>query len=201
MTDDRAFMERAVANAARIRHSTSPNPWVGAVVVTADGSVFDGATEPPGGRHAERVALDAAGAEAAQGATVYTTLEPCDHTGRTGPCSQALVEAGVARVVIGVGDPDPNVAGNGIGRLEAAGIEVTVGVGADPTVAQLRDDFYAMLGSRAEETAVRARDIDVLLEAVGLAKVADALVGGGLTVRGISGGQRRRLTLCKGACR
>ncbi len=85
MIDDLAFMERAVANAARIRHSTSPNPWVGVVIVALDGQVFDGATEPPGGRHAERVALDAAGSDAARGSALYTTLEPCDHTGRTGP--------------------------------------------------------------------------------------------------------------------
>ena len=65
MTGDRGWMERAVANAARVRHSTSPNPWVGAVVVTADGTAHDGATEPPGGRHAERVALDAAGSNPA----------------------------------------------------------------------------------------------------------------------------------------
>jgi diaminohydroxyphosphoribosylaminopyrimidine deaminase/5-amino-6-(5-phosphoribosylamino)uracil reductase len=130
MTADQRWMERAVANAARVRHSTSPNPWVGAVVVGADGSTYDGATEPPGGRHAERVALDAAGA-AASGSTVYTTLEPCNHTGRTGPCTEALIEASVARVVVATGDPDPQVAGAGIARLEAAGIDVTVGVGAD----------------------------------------------------------------------
>ena len=127
MTDDRVFMERAVANAARIRHSTSPNPWVGAVVVADNGSVFDGATEPPGGRHAERVALDAAGSASA-GATVFTTLEPCSHTGRTGPCVDALIDAEVARVVIGVDDPDGQVNGTGIDRLAAAGIEVAVGV-------------------------------------------------------------------------
>jgi len=136
MIDDRAFMERAIANGARVRHATSPNPWVGVVVVSGDGSVHDGATEPPGGRHAERVALDAAG-DGARGATLYTTLEPCDHTGRTGPCTDALIAAGVARVVIAVADPDEQVAGAGIGRLEAAGVEVTVGVAADLVAAQL----------------------------------------------------------------
>ena len=160
MTDDRAFMERAVANAARIRHSTSPNPWVGAVVVAADGGVFDGATEPPGGRHAERVALDAAGAEAARGATVYTTLEPCDHTGRTGPCSRALVEAGVARVVIAVGDPDPNVAGGGIATLEAAGIEVTVGIGADLVGEQLAPYLHHRRTGRPWVVAKLAASLD-----------------------------------------
>lgn len=136
MSDDHALMARAVDNAARVRHATAPNPWVGAVLLAADGTLYDGATEPPGGRHAERVALDAAG-DAARGAAVYTTLEPCDHIGRTGPCSGALIEAGVARVVVGVGDPDEKVAGAGVRRLEEAGIEVVVGVGADVVADQL----------------------------------------------------------------
>jgi diaminohydroxyphosphoribosylaminopyrimidine deaminase/5-amino-6-(5-phosphoribosylamino)uracil reductase len=134
--DDGATLARAVANAAAVRASTSPNPWVGAVLVTADGRTFDGATEPPGGRHAEIVALDAARAAgaSARGATMAVTLEPCSHHGRTGPCADALIEAGIGRVVIGVTDPDPNVAGEGIARLRAAGTDVTVL--DDPTVAQ-----------------------------------------------------------------
>ena len=159
MIDDRAFMERAVANAARIRHSTSPNPWVGAVVVATDGTVFDGATEPPPSRHAERVALDAAGA-AATGATVYTTLEPCSHTGRTGPCADALIAASVARVVIGIGDPDDNVAGTGIGKLEAAGIEVTVGVGADLVNEQLAAYLHHRRTGRPWVVAKLAASLD-----------------------------------------
>ena len=134
--EDRELMARAVTLAAGVRAATSPNPWVGAVVRTADGAEFGGATEPPGGRHAEIVALDAAG-EAARGATVATTLEPCSHTGRTGPCADALVAAGVARVVIGVEDPDPQVAGAGVARLREAGIEVVTGVLAEEVVAQL----------------------------------------------------------------
>ena len=121
--EDRELLARALPLAKAVRASTSPNPWVGAIVRTADGSEFGGATEPPGGRHAEIVALDAAG-EAARGATLATTLEPCSHTGRTGPCADAIVEAGIARVLIGVEDPDPNVAGQGIARLREAGIEV-----------------------------------------------------------------------------
>ena len=159
MIDDRAFMERAVANAARIRHSTSPNPWVGAVVVSTDGSVHDGATEPPGGRHAERVALDAAGSAAA-GSTVYTTLEPCSHTGRTGPCADALIDADVARVVVGIGDPDPKVSGTGIGRLEAAGIEVTVGVGADLVGEQLDPYLHHRRTGRPWVVAKLAASLD-----------------------------------------
>ncbi|MEM7143001.1 MAG: bifunctional diaminohydroxyphosphoribosylaminopyrimidine deaminase/5-amino-6-(5-phosphoribosylamino)uracil reductase RibD [Actinomycetota bacterium] len=159
MTDDRALMERAVANAARVRHATSPNPWVGAVVVSSDGATFDGATEPPGGRHAERVALDAAG-EAAAGSTVYTTLEPCSHQGRTGPCADALIDAAVARVVVAVGDPDPQVAGTGIGRLEAAGIEVTVGVGADLANEQLAPYLHHRRTGRPWVVAKLAASLD-----------------------------------------
>ena len=136
MPDDDALMARAIANAATVRRSTSPNPWVGAVVVTPDGSVIDGATEPPGQRHAEIVALDTAG-DAAQDATLVTTLEPCSHTGRTPPCVERIIGSGVARVVVGVEDPDPHVAGRGIAALEAAGIRTTVGVRADDVTSQL----------------------------------------------------------------
>ncbi len=107
--------------------ATSPNPWVGAVVVTADGRAFAGATEPPGGRHAEIVALDAArvaGAETA-GATLYVTLEPCAHQGRTPPCVDAVIAAGVARVVVGLIDPDPLVGGRGLARLAGGGVDVS----------------------------------------------------------------------------
>jgi diaminohydroxyphosphoribosylaminopyrimidine deaminase / 5-amino-6-(5-phosphoribosylamino)uracil reductase len=141
VVDDEALMARAVANAATVRTRTSPNPWVGAVVLTADGGIYDGGTEPPGGRHAEIVALDAARAGGADlaGATVVVTLEPCSHTGRTGPCADALVAAGVGRVVVGVTDPDPQVAGRGVDRLAGAGIDVVVGgAGAAAVEQQLR---------------------------------------------------------------
>src|SRR4051812_741628 len=108
-TDER-FMRLAIANAATVRLLAPPNPWVGAVLVASDGSVHQGATRGPGEAHAEVVALRAAG-DAARGATVYSTLEPCSHHGRTGPCADALVAAGVARVVIAITDPDPNVGG------------------------------------------------------------------------------------------
>ena len=120
-------MDMAMEAASAVRHLTSPNPWVGAVLVALDGRVYTGATSPPGGPHAERHALASAGA-AAQGATLITTLEPCDHQGRTGPCAEAIIEAGVSRVVIGVRDPDPAVSGGGEARLRAAGVEVQVGV-------------------------------------------------------------------------
>lgn len=129
-------MRQAIAAAASVRTTTSPNPWVGAVLLTPDRAVFTGATEPPGGAHAEIGALRAAG-ERARGATAYVTLEPCAHHGRTGPCAEALIEAGVRRVVVGVEDPDPNVAGRGVEKLRAAGIDVTIGVCADEIRAQL----------------------------------------------------------------
>ena len=123
-------MRDAIARGQTVRRRTSPNPWVGAILLATDGTVVGvGATEPPGGRHAEIVALDMAGARA-RGSTVVVTLEPCAHHGRTGPCVDALIDAGVARVVIGVLDPDPQVSGAGARRLDEAGIEVVVGVEA-----------------------------------------------------------------------
>lgn len=134
---DLELMQRALVNASRVRFITSPNPWVGAVVAAASGELFDGATRPPGGPHAERVALDAAG-DHARGATMYVTLEPCGHTGRTPPCTDALVDAGIDRVVVGVVDPDPEVAGRGVEQLRRAGIQVEVGVAATQIEEQLR---------------------------------------------------------------
>src|SRR5437764_2471665 len=126
-------MRRALDLAASVRASTSPNPWVGCVI---DPGGFEGATQPPGGPHAEIVALQQAG-EAARGATLVVTLEPCVHHGRTPPCVDAIIDAGVARVVVGIEDPDPNVRGRGIARLREAGIDVEVGVLADEVRAQL----------------------------------------------------------------
>ena len=130
---DEAAMRRALALAATVRGSTSPNPWVGSVVEPGG---FEGATAPPGGPHAEVVALAAAGDRAA-GATLYSTLEPCSHHGRTPPCVDAIVDAGVARVVVGVLDPDPHVSGGGVRALRAAGIQVDVGVCEDQVREQL----------------------------------------------------------------
>ncbi len=145
--DDVEHMRRAMALAAAVRSRTAPNPWVGCVIVpppatAADataaggGTTFEGATAPPGGPHAEVAALSAAG-DAARGATLYVTLEPCAHHGRTPPCADAIVAAGVARVVVGVEDPDPQVAGRGLAALHDAGVEVTVGVAADEVAEQL----------------------------------------------------------------
>jgi diaminohydroxyphosphoribosylaminopyrimidine deaminase / 5-amino-6-(5-phosphoribosylamino)uracil reductase len=124
---DTAAMRRAVALAARGLGSTSPNPVVGCVVLDACGrTAGEGHHARAGGPHAEVVALRAAG-ERARGGTAYVTLEPCDHTGRTGPCTRALVDAGISRVVYAVADPDPRAAG-GAATLRAAGIEVAAGV-------------------------------------------------------------------------
>jgi len=131
-------MAEAVAAAATVRVRTSPNPWVGAVLVTPDGASFTGATEPPGRRHAEIVAIDAAGeAGGTLGATLYATLEPCCHQGRTGACTDAIVRAGITRVVVGMEDPDPHVAGEGVAQLRAAGVSVEVGLGDSAVRGQL----------------------------------------------------------------
>ncbi len=136
-TLDEALMARAVRRAEHSRLLSPPNPWVGAVLVAADGTSYEGGTQRPGQRHAERVVLDAAGSRA-QGATLYTTLEPCNFTGLTGPCSNAVIEAGVGRVVVGVEDPDIRVAGHGVAAMRQAGIDVEVGVGSSAVVAQLK---------------------------------------------------------------
>jgi len=125
--DDHRYMGRALELAARGLYSTDPNPRVGCVIV-ADGRVLgEGFHARAGEAHAERLALAAAGA-AARGATVYVTLEPCAHHGRTPPCADALVAAQVARVVYAVGDPNPRVAGEGAARLAAAGIRAESGL-------------------------------------------------------------------------
>ena len=122
-------MTQAVSLAAV--HHPHPNPRVGAVVLDAAGRVVGtGGHHGPGTPHAEIHALEEAGA-AARGGTVVVTLEPCAHQGRTAPCTSALVEAGVARVIVAVVDPDERVAGRGLAALRAAGIDVSVGTGAD----------------------------------------------------------------------
>lgn len=136
MTADSDLMQRAIEAAATVRRTTAPNPWVGAALATADGAVHVGATEPPGGAHAEIVALRVAG-PTALGATLATTLEPCAHQGRTGPCTRAIIDAGVSRVLVGVGDPDPQVAGAGVAELRRAGIDVVTDVAAGDVEEQL----------------------------------------------------------------
>jgi diaminohydroxyphosphoribosylaminopyrimidine deaminase/5-amino-6-(5-phosphoribosylamino)uracil reductase len=143
---DEQFMLRAVAAAEAVRGTTSPNPWVGCVVVSGHdpSHVFEGATAPPGGPHAEITALTQAGEQHSRGSTLFTTLEPCIHLGRTPPCTDAIIAAGVARVVIAVEDPDTHVAGRGVATLQNAGISVTVGTAA----AQVREQLAPYLKHR-----------------------------------------------------
>jgi diaminohydroxyphosphoribosylaminopyrimidine deaminase/5-amino-6-(5-phosphoribosylamino)uracil reductase len=130
-TADERWMARALANATRGLGRTTPNPVVGACVVTADGVVVgDGAHERAGEPHAEVFALDEAGARA-RGATLYCTLEPCAHTGRTGPCTERIIAAGITRVVAAMEDPFPLVRGRGFQILRDHGIAVSTGVGRD----------------------------------------------------------------------
>lgn len=125
---DADWMARALVLAERGRGTTTPNPLVGAVVVGDDGVVLgQGAHLMAGGPHAEVVALDAAGA-AARGATLYCTLEPCCHVGRTGPCVERILDAGIRRVVTAIADPNPRVNGGGHAWLRARGITVETGV-------------------------------------------------------------------------
>jgi diaminohydroxyphosphoribosylaminopyrimidine deaminase/5-amino-6-(5-phosphoribosylamino)uracil reductase len=132
---DEAYIERAIALAERGRGLVSPNPMVGAVVVREGRVVGEGWHRGPGLPHAEALALQEA-AELARGATLYTSLEPCDHHGRTPPCTDAVVQAGVARVVSAVRDPNPIVDGSGFAALERAGIEVRDGVLAEEAARQ-----------------------------------------------------------------
>jgi diaminohydroxyphosphoribosylaminopyrimidine deaminase / 5-amino-6-(5-phosphoribosylamino)uracil reductase len=125
---DRAMMQRCLDLARQAQGRTAPNPMVGAVIVKAGAGVIGEGWHPEAGApHAEVFALRQAGAAAA-GATLYVNLEPCSHQGRTPPCADAIVQAGLAQVVVGMVDPNPQVAGRGIDRLRQAGIEVIVGV-------------------------------------------------------------------------
>jgi diaminohydroxyphosphoribosylaminopyrimidine deaminase/5-amino-6-(5-phosphoribosylamino)uracil reductase len=127
MSRARTHMEQAIAEARRGLGRTSPNPAVGAVIVKGGRIVARGHHARAGAPHAEVMAIRAAGA-AARGADLYTTLEPCDHWGRTPPCSVAILEAGIRRVLVGSRDPNPLVNGRGIRRLRRAGVEVVTGV-------------------------------------------------------------------------
>ncbi len=140
-------MARALLLAERGRGRTSPNPMVGALVVDDEGVVVGrGRHESAGGPHAEVHALVDAG-ERAAGATLYCTLEPCSHTGRTGPCAPRVVAAGIRRAVVAVGDPNPLVSGRGIGYLREHGIDVTVGVLAEQAE-KLNEPFFTRMRFR-----------------------------------------------------
>lgn len=148
MTGTEQHMHQALALATRAIGHTEPNPRVGCVLVSADGTrvLGEGQTQPAGEAHAEVMALrDAAErGEDVRGATAYVTLEPCAHHGRTGPCCDALVAAGIARVVASLTDPNPLVAGQGFARLRAAGVAVEVGPGAQAS-RELNIGFFSRM--------------------------------------------------------
>jgi len=196
---DRAMMQRCLELARRALGKTAPNPLVGAVVVQDGEIVGEGFHPGAGSPHAEVFALQAAGVKA-QGATIYVNLEPCNHYGRTPPCSEALIAAGVAKVVVGMVDPNPLVAGGGIAKLRQHGIETIVGV-AEADCQRLNEAFshrilyhqpfgilkYAMTldgkiatttGNSAWITSVEARN-----EVHQWRVACDAVIVGGNTVR------------------
>lgn len=152
---DADYMARALELAERGRGHTSPNPMVGAVVVSPEGAIVgQGYHEQAGRPHAEVHALEAA-AERARGATLYSTLEPCSHRGRTGPCVERIVSAGVARVVVSVQDPNPIVSGRGFEYLRAHGVQVDVGVGAERAV-RLNRSFFTFIRERRPFVIMKA---------------------------------------------
>jgi diaminohydroxyphosphoribosylaminopyrimidine deaminase/5-amino-6-(5-phosphoribosylamino)uracil reductase len=154
MIDDAMFMDRALFLAERGRGRTSPNPIVGAVVVSPEGIVVgQGAHLAAGGPHAEIVALDVAGPRA-RGATLYCTLEPCAHTGRTGPCVERIVAAGIKRVVAAVQDPNPKVAGRGAAFLREHGAEVVLDIERDRAAA-LNASFFTWIRRRRPYVIVK----------------------------------------------
>ena len=157
---DDELMDRAITLARAARRHTAPRPAVGCVVVSDGVIVGEGATGRfPNGAHAEATALRAAG-ERARGATVYTTLEPCDHHGNTPPCTDALIAAGVGRIVVAVDDPDPKVAGRGYRRLAAARIPVAPGIRRAPAERDLAPYLVHRRSGRAFVVAKVAQSLD-----------------------------------------
>lgn len=158
-TSDRHHMRSALALARTGLGVTAPNPSVGCVIVK-DNIVLGRACTARGGRpHAETQALSQAG-EAARGATAYVTLEPCSHRGQTGPCAQALIDAGIARVAVACGDPDPRVAGRGLAMLNAAGVAVETGLLREEAESINRGFFLTKTAGRPLVTLKTAATLD-----------------------------------------
>jgi diaminohydroxyphosphoribosylaminopyrimidine deaminase / 5-amino-6-(5-phosphoribosylamino)uracil reductase len=154
------LMAMAIAEGDKARLHAPPNPWVGAVIVTeGDVIVGQGHTQVPGDDHAEIDALHHAG-ELARGATMYVTLEPCNHHGRTGPCVNALINAGIRKVVVALEDPDARVAGRGIAALRENGIDVEVGLEADLVHSQLAPYLWHRSTGRPYVVAKIASTLD-----------------------------------------
>ncbi len=167
--EDAKFMAEAIRVAQQARLHSSPNPWVGAIVVAQGQVVGEGATgsfqtseetnesptvlerdkdlKPVGGVHAEIKALEEAG-ELAKGATLYTTLEPCNHQGLTGPCTNAIINSGIRRVVVALTDPDKRVSGSGLEALRSAGIAVDTGQNSDVAAQQLNPYLHHRVTGR-----------------------------------------------------
>jgi len=156
---DRTAMARALALASRGRFTTAPNPMVGAVVVRDGEIVGSGWHRRAGGEHAEAIALSAAG-DLAVGATVYVTLEPCNHHGRTPPCARSILEAGVERVVFAHRDPNPEVTGGGADRLRAAGLRVESGLLAEEAIEMNVPFLTGLLHRRPAVTLKWAMSLD-----------------------------------------
>ena len=168
---DRRFMQLALTLGRRGLGRTWPNPAVGAVVVKDGVVVGRGWTQPGGRPHAEPEALRRAG-EAARGATLYVTLEPCSHVGKSPPCADAVIAAGIARVVAAIEDPNPLVAGQGHARLRAAGIAVDVGLGADEAARDHAGHFRRVRDKRPHVILKLAVSADDKIAAVGHKPVA-----------------------------
>jgi diaminohydroxyphosphoribosylaminopyrimidine deaminase / 5-amino-6-(5-phosphoribosylamino)uracil reductase len=197
--EDSLRMQRCLVLAGQALGKTAPNPMVGCVIFQGQQLVGEGFHPGPGQPHAEVFALRQAG-EQAQGATLYVNLEPCSHYGRTPPCAKAVIEAGIARVVVGMIDPDPRVSGSGVAQLQAAGIAVTVGV-EEAACRRLNEAFvhrilyqrpfgifkYAMTldGKIATSSGHSAwvTDATARAEVYRLRGVCDAVIVGGNTVR------------------
>ncbi len=124
---EKTYMQRAIELANPRRRIVSPNPSVGALIVTSQGECFEGVTEPVGGSHAEIVALKKAGNKA-RGAVLFSTLEPCSHYGHTPPCADVIIDSGIKKVFVGIEDPDKRVQGQGIQKMKKAGLDVSIGL-------------------------------------------------------------------------
>ncbi len=168
---DQRFMQLALALGRRGQGRTWPNPAVGAVVVRDGVIVGRGWTEPGGRPHAEPVALARAG-EAARGATLYVTLEPCSHVGKSPPCTDAVIAAGIKRVVSAIEDPNPEVAGQGHAKLRAAGIAVDIGLGAGEAARDHAGHFRRVRDKRPHVILKLAVSTDDRIAAAGHRPVA-----------------------------